>query len=81
MAELQGQSLVNIAVLIDGPYIEDRNNGCILRGSDNQQIHILNEHLREKYEHYLSTATNRIQNFATADGYVSVGIHNKDFRF
>ena len=81
LAELQGKNLDHVAVLIDGEYIEERNNGAILRGSDNQQIHILNERLRDKYEHYLSTATNQIQNFATVDGYVSVGIHNKDFKF
>ena len=61
--------------------IEERNNGCILRGSDNQQIYILNNSLKEKYENYLSTAQNQIQNFATVDGYISVGIHNKDFKF
>ena len=79
--ELQDKSLDKIAVLIDGEYIEERNNGAVLRGSDNQQIHILNESLRKKYENYLLTATNQIQNFATADGYVSVGIHNKGFEF
>ena len=79
--ELRSKSLDGVAVLIDGPYIEERNNGCVLRGSDNQQIYILNEQLRDKYERYLLTATNQIQNFATADGYVSVGIHDKDFKF
>lgn len=78
--ELQDKSLDKIAVLIDGEYIEERNNGCVLRGSDNQQIYILNENHREKYENYLLTATNQIQNFATADGFVSVGIHRKDFQ-
>ena len=81
MEEMQDKSLDKIAVLIDGEYIEERNNGAVLRGSDNQQIYILNESLREKYENYLLTATNQIQNFATADGYVSVGIHNKGFEF
>ena len=81
MEELQDKCLDKIAVLIDGEYIEERNNGAVLRGSDNQQIYILNESLREKYENYLLTATNQIQNFATADGYVSVGIHNKGFEF
>ena len=81
MSELTGKNLDNIAVLIDGTYIEERNNGCILRGSDNQQIYILNNSLKEKYENYLSTAQNQIQNFATVDGYISVGIHNKDFKF
>ena len=81
MEELQDKNLERIAVLIDGEYIEERNNGAVLRGSDNQQIYILNENLRKKYENYLLTATNQIQNFATADGYVSVGIHNKGFEF
>ena len=79
MEELQDKSLDKIAVLIDGEYIEERNNGAVLRGSDNQQIHILSENLKEKYENYLLTATNQIQNFAMADGYVSVGIHHGDF--
>ena len=79
--ELNGKNLDKVSVLIDGPYIEERNNNCLLRGSDNQNIFILNEQLKEKYESYLDSATNQIQNFATADGYVSVGIHNKDFKF
>lgn len=78
--ELKEKNLDKISVLIDGPYIEERNNGCLLRGSDNQKIHILDERLKEKYDTYLATTTNQIQNFATADGYVSVGIHQKDFQ-
>ena len=68
LAELQGKNLDHVAVLIDGEYIEERNNGAILRGSDNQQIHILNERLRDKYEQSVSTATNQIQNSDTVDG-------------
>lgn len=81
LAELKDKNLENIAVLIDGPYIEERNKGYLLRGSDNQQIHILDDNLKAKYKLYLSTITNQIQNFATANGYISVGIHNKDFKF
>ena len=73
--------LSKIAVLIDGEYIEERNNGCLLRGSDNQKIHIINDHLKEKYETYLLSAKNQIQNFATTDGYISVGIHRKEFQY
>lgn len=79
--ELNDKNLENIAVLIDGEYIEERNNNCVLRGSDNQQIHILNKDLEAKYNVYLSTYSNRIQNFATGDGYISVGIHSKGFKF
>ena len=59
----------NITVLIDGKYIEERNNNCILRGSDNQSIYILNDDYKEKYKHYLNTAKNEIQNFTSNDVY------------
>lgn len=64
-----------IGVLIDGKYIQERNNGVVLRGSDNQRILILNDQLAEKYSRYLSTAQNEIQNFTALDGIISVGIH------
>ena len=69
----------NITVLIDGKYIEERNNNCILRGSDNQSIYILNDDYKEKYKHYLNTAKNEIQNFTSNDGIISVGIHRPDY--
>lgn len=81
LEEISGKNLDKIAVLIDGEYIEERNNGCLLRGSDNQKIHIINDHLKEKYETYLLSAKNQIQNFATTDGYISVGIHRKEFQY
>ena len=71
--------LKGIAVLIDGEYIEERNNDSLLRGSDNQTVHILDPAVKEKYTAYLQTATNRIQNFTMPDGVVSVGIHKADF--
>lgn len=67
------------AVLIDGEYREEENTDVLLRGSENQRIHILNEDLRDKYEPYLVTAHNQIQNFTTLNGVVSVGIHKKGF--
>lgn len=79
--ELPAPLLKNIAVLIDAPYIEIRNNNCRLRGSDNQTIYILNENYRAVYEDYLTSTENQIQNFATKDGYISVGIHRPDFIF
>ena len=75
LEELPPENLENIAVLIDGEYIEIRNDNSLLRGSSNQRIHILDEAQKEKYTTYLSTATNQIQNFTTADGIISVGIH------
>ena len=46
--ELVGKDLTGISVLIDGPYLQERNNGCFLRGSDNQNILILEGQLRKK---------------------------------
>lgn len=79
-AELSEKDIECIPILIDGEYMEERNTGCILRGSDNQTIHILNENLREKYERYFKEAQNKIQNFMTSDGVVSVGIHKPGFK-
>lgn len=84
IVELQERSdaaavLDQAAVLIDGEYREEENTDVLLRGSENQRIHILNDDLRERYESYLATAHNQIQNFTTRDGVVSVGIHKKGF--
>ena len=71
--------LNGIAVLIDGEYVRERNTDCFLRGSENQKIHILNEKYRDRYETLLKSGKNRIQNFTTNDGIVSVGIHHPGF--
>lgn len=77
--ELEPDMLANISVLIDGEYIEELNDNSLLRGSSNQNIFILDEKQKDKYEYYLQRATNKIQNFFVADGVVSVGIHRPDF--
>ncbi len=71
--------LAEAAVLIDGEYKEDENTDVLLRGSANQRIHILNPGVKERYDSYLTTAHNRIQNFTTSNGVVSVGIHKRGF--
>ena len=68
------------ALVIDGPYLQEFNDGALMRGSSNQTIHILNDAFSSRYEEYLSGASNRIQNFTTTDGVVSVGIHRADFQ-
>ncbi len=78
-SELPEEYLKGIAVLIDGKYIESRNNNCILRGSDNQMIHILDPKFEKIYQKYCSTMENQIQNFLGTDGVVSVGIHRPNF--
>lgn len=72
--------LSKTGVLIDGPYIETLNDNSLLRGSSNQRIHILNPDLEDRYFDYLQSTSNQIQNFITADGVVSVGIHRAGFR-
>lgn len=71
--------LNNVAALVDGAYIQELNDNSPLRGSSNQQIHILKDEYRDMYAHYLKTTENKIQNFTTGDGVVSVGIHRPKF--
>lgn len=77
--ELTETQLKNISVLVDGKYIEELNDNSLLRGSSNQRIHILEKEYKNKYEMYLNTESNKIQNFTTNGGFVSVGIHKPDF--
>lgn len=71
--------LKTAAILIDGEYVEEENDDCLLRGSSNQRIHILNSKFEALYKEYFSKAHNQIQNFTTTDGIISVGIHRKGF--
>lgn len=71
--------LDSAAVIIDGAYVEGLNNDSVLRGSSNQQIHIMNPDYEDTYRQYLANTQNQIQNFITVDGVVSVGIHRKTF--
>ena len=83
LRELNNKSINGIldsaAVIIDGAYIEGLNNDSVLRGSSNQQIHIMNPSYEARYQQYLANTQNQIQNFTTVDGVVSVGIHRKTF--
>ena len=71
--------LQETSILIDGAYVEEQNDNSVLRGSSNQRIHVCNSRYKERYADYFATACNQIQNFSTADGIVSVGIHRKTF--
>lgn len=68
-----------IGVLVDGPYLENENDGSFLRGSSNQKIFILQKELKPLYTEYLAQGKNEIQNFMTTDGLISVGIHETGF--
>lgn len=71
--------LKKASVLIDGAYVEDQNDGAVLRGSSNQRIHVLSRKYEDRYQQYLAETHNQIQNFTTANGIVSVGIHHRGF--
>ena len=77
--QLDPKYLQNVTVLIDGKYVEDKNDNTLLRGSSNQNVYVLDKSQQQKYTHYFNTASNQIQNFFTYDGVVSVGIHKPDF--
>lgn len=68
-----------VAVLIDGRYREELNDGELLRGSTNQKIIVLKDSYREKYNLYLSSHVSEIQNFTTPTGIISVGIHRPGY--
>lgn len=74
-----GKPLPNIAAVIDGPYIEERNFMLPLRGSDNQKLRILKEAYRLRYRRYLRSFDGGVQNFHATDGVISVGIHRPGF--
>ena len=69
-----------IPVVIDGPYIEERNTNCPLRGSDNQNLIYRDAETEARYTAYLSRYENRIQNFSVRGGIVSVGIHRPGYK-
>lgn len=68
----------NIAVLIDGPYIDELNdNKSVLRGSTNQNIYIFNNKYKKKYDNYLSQERKQ-ELFKEKNGIRIVGIQNKE---
>ncbi len=78
-----GQKIIeNIAVLVDGPYQKEKNNGEVLRGSLNQTIYYRDELIKKRYEEYvrMNEGKNMVQNFRIKDGIVAVGIHRDNFR-
>ncbi len=76
----QRKLLNKAAVLIDGRYKKELNDNSFLRGSSNQNIHILNEKYKQKYLNYIRNGHNEIQNFMINNAVISVGIHKKDFK-
>jgi len=64
-----------LAVIIDGPYVDELNDGVsALQGSSNQRITYLKEGFRLSYEEYIKKGR-QIQNFVYEYEILSVGIH------
>ena len=80
-AEATTYILDNIAVLVDGKYIRERNENHPLKGSENQRIYYKDEAAKANYENYIADRRGKpeVQNFQSAEGLISVGIHRKDF--
>lgn len=71
--------LKQIAVLIDGAYVEELNHCEALRGSSNQQIIFLRREFQHIYNDYCKNWQAHVQNFTTPSGVASVGIHRPDY--
>lgn len=67
----------SVAVLIDGPYVDDLNEkNIVLRGSSNQRVIYFKDKYKGIYEEYLQQGR-KIQNVYMGSQLISVGIHNK----
>lgn len=69
--------LQNVAVIVDGKYVEEKNDNSPLRGSSNQIVHILNEKYRNRYENLLS-GHRQVQTVAVKDSLLAFGIPLKN---
>ncbi len=71
--------LTYIDVLIDGPYIQEKNvPEAVLRGSENQRILYLNPAMEEKYCSYLNRGR-QLESFNVGKGLIMVGIPDRRF--
>lgn len=71
--------LKNIAVLIDGPYVDALNdNKGNLKGSTNQRVIVLNEDYRQIYDEYYKSERG-MQEFLFGNFLVAVGIPTKEY--
>ncbi len=73
------EALNYIDVLIDGPYVQEKNiPKAVLRGSENQRMIYLNPVMEEKYRSYLECGR-QLENFNLGNRVVTVGIPDKRF--
>lgn len=68
----------NVAVLIDGPYIDELNdNMSALKGSTNQTIYIFNDEYVNKYKEYIEEGR-KLEIFKEENGIRMIGIQNRE---
>ncbi len=82
IGELEGSPLLSqTAVLVDGEYREELNEGHPLKGSKNQTIHYLKPEFRAPYEAYIERMRGEkaVQTFQLRDGVFVVGIRERGF--
>ena len=74
--------LNNIAALVDGRYIDELNNGNLIKGSDNQVLYIFNKKYEQEYRKLDGTAEIRpVENFVCAySNIITAGFQKRDFR-
>ncbi len=71
--------LKNIDVLVDGPYVEELNDGKNLRGSSNQRVLFLNAEMEAKYQPFLKEGR-RYQAKELEEGHlIYIGLPKKGF--
>lgn len=73
----QQQRLLSMTdLLIDGPYVEKKNDGRGLRGSNNQQLHFLTDRLTE-YKEELEGGQRRLEVIVSNKEIIQIGIPKK----
>lgn len=67
-----------IDVLIDGPYVDELNfKDCVLKGSSNQKIHLINKELGPRYAEYMKQGR-ILESFVHNQNTIITGIFNKE---
>ena len=74
-------NLLNLTdLLIDGQYVESKNDGMGLRGSNNQRFHYLTNKL-DKFKSEIEQKRRNIEFKILDDGVLMTGIPQKDFKW
>lgn len=67
------------AVVVDGPYAAEKNEGTRMVGSSNQRVILIRPEYEAAYRDYLSKGPLEVQNFVGLHGAYSIGVHRSDF--